>query len=199
MTSLSDHAKPPVRAERQPGPRDEKKENDSSKLGEAEFLRQEADRARKAVANTWAEAKANLMRGVDPRAWTGEHPWIALSAGAVAGFFAAYAVVPSKEEQALKRLARIEQALSGGAPVTAPAANATADGNTQKSGFLGSIGGEILKTLRPALASALSAVISAKTMQPNDGASDPGQDPSMGGGASGAGAAAGLDPSLGGS
>jgi len=167
-------------------------------LGEAEFLRQEADRARKAMSATWAEAKANLMRGVDPRAWTGAHPWIALSAGAVAGFFAAYAVVPSKEEQALKRLARIEQALSGGAPAAATAANASADGQNQKSGIFGSIGGEILKTLRPALASALSAVISAKTMQPNDGANDPGPDPTTGGGATGAGAAAGLDPSLGG-
>src|SRR3954454_2978280 len=100
MTSLSDHAKPPARADRQSArqPRQpDQKDKDSSKLGEAEFLRQEADRARKAMSATWAEAKANLMRGVDPRAWTGAHPWIALSAGAVAGFFAAYAVVPSKE------------------------------------------------------------------------------------------------------
>src|SRR5689334_1900024 len=157
MTSLNDHAKPPAPPRRDPGPA--AADLKDTKLGEAEFLRQEAERARKAITNTWADAKANLARGVDPRVWTGEHPWIALGSAAVAGFFAAYAFVPSKEEQALKKVARIEQALAGSQPAGSATSDGHADGKTQSSGILGSIGGEVMKLLRPALASALSAVI----------------------------------------
>jgi len=194
MTSLSDHAK-------RPAPQADPKSGANSggdaaqdpakhvKVGEAEFLRQEADRARQAIANTWADAKANIGRGVDPRAWTGEHPWIAMGSAAVAGFFAAWAVIPSKEEQALKKLAKIEQALNGGAPAQASAAtNGHSDGRPQSRGMLGTIFGEMMKSLGPGLASALSAIISAKAVQP-DGADNPG-------GAAATGTAAGLDPTI---
>jgi len=196
MTSLSDHAK------RQPPHADAKSGADAArdaakdvKVGEAEYLRQEAERARQAIANAWADAKANLGRGVDPRAWTGEHPWVAMGSAAVAGFLAAWAVIPSKEEQALRKLARIEQALNAGAAAPAAAAtNGHSDGQPQSSGILGSIGSEVMKMLRPALASALSAVISAKSVQ----ADEPGKqnDAAADGAGTGSGTAAGLDPSI---
>jgi hypothetical protein len=192
MTSLSDHGKPP--APRSTGTFDPAKTG--AKLPEAEFLRQEADRARTAIANTWAEAKANLARGVDPRVWTAEHPWIALASATVAGFFAAYALVPSKEEQALKKLAKIEQALSGGyPPYAAPPANGQPDGKAQSSGILGTWGSEIMKLVRPAVASALSAAISAKTVQEDNTGND-NTDATASGAGTASGTAAGLDPSI---
>jgi hypothetical protein len=190
MTSLSDHAKPQVR---NPPKATFDPAKAGAKLPEAEFLRQEATRARTAIANTWAEAKANLARGVNPGAWAGEHPWIALSSATVAGFFAAYAFVPSKEEQALKKLAKIEQALSGGVACAPAAADGHGDGRASSGGIFGSIGGEVMKLLRPALASTLSALLSAKAVQGDGDASDTA---SATGAATGSANAAGLDPSV---
>lgn len=192
MTSLSDHANPPASSNTaSKGTFDPAKAG--AKLPEGEFLRQEATRARTAIANTWAEAKANLARGVNPGAWAGEHPWIALSSATVAGFFAAYAFVPSKEEQALKKLAKIEQALSGGV-TCAPAADGVGDGKASSGGLFGSIGSEVMKLLRPALASTLSALLSAKAVQ-DDGGHDA-ADAGATGAATGSGTAAGLDPTV---
>jgi len=60
------------------------------------------------------DIKAKLGQGVDPKAWAREHPWVTIGAAAVAGFAATAALVPSKEEQALKKLAAIERALNAG-------------------------------------------------------------------------------------
>jgi hypothetical protein len=200
MTSLSDHAKPPARS---PGSSSTAGSTGSkfdpakagAKLPEGEFLRQEADRARTAIANTWNQARANLARGVNPGAWAGEHPWIALCSSAAAGFFAAYALIPSKEEQALRKLAKIEQALSGGAPCAAPAAEGQTDGKASTGGIFGSLGSELMKLLRPALASALSAAISAKVVKDDEDTNGADAGPDAGA-AIGSGTAAGLDPSV---
>ena len=78
---------------------------------ELEFLQQQADDARAAVARTFHEIGGGLGRSVDVRAWTGEHPWAAMSSAAVAGFAAVALLVPSKRGRALRRLAEIERAL----------------------------------------------------------------------------------------
>jgi len=64
------------------------------------------------MSKAFAEMKARLGQGADPKLWAKEYPWMTVGAAAVAGFLTAYTLIPSKEEQALKRLARIERALN---------------------------------------------------------------------------------------
>jgi hypothetical protein len=78
---------------------------------ELEFLQQQAEDARVGAAQTLHEIGAGLGRSVDVRAWTGEHPWAAMSTAAVAGFATVALVMPSKQRRALRRLAEIERAL----------------------------------------------------------------------------------------
>lgn len=99
-----------------------------------------------------------------------------VAGAAVAGFAAAAAFVPSKEEQALRRLAKIEKALM---PEHSRAARdgrdhdpgedgGAKDFSRGRSGFLGAVGRQILETIKPALMSALTAGITAKAATPDN-------------------------------
>src|SRR4051812_4191998 len=78
-------------------------------LTEAQYLiKQQAD-AKKAISRTIDGLKSDLVQAADPRAWMQVHPWATMAASAVAGFAATAAVVPSKEQQALKRLEKLEE------------------------------------------------------------------------------------------
>jgi hypothetical protein len=80
-------------------------------VSESDFLTRQAADARAAIARVSDEIKQDLARGADPRAWVQAAPWTTLATAAVAGFLAAAASVPSKEQQALRRLQRMEKAL----------------------------------------------------------------------------------------
>jgi hypothetical protein len=58
-----------------------------------------------------SEIVSGLGTGVSPAKWTEEHPWMMLTGATLAGFTAACVAVPSKEQSALKRLAKLEAAL----------------------------------------------------------------------------------------
>src|SRR5215469_9916187 len=77
----------------------------AAKLSESQFLAQQAEMARQAMTRSLSEIKTRLGQGADPRAWAKEFPWITVGAPAVAGFVAASTLIPSKDQQALKRLA----------------------------------------------------------------------------------------------
>src|SRR4051812_41641164 len=70
---------------------------------ESAFLTKQAADAKAAIARVSEELKNDLAKGVDPRAWMQVAPWTTLASAAVAGFLAAAATIPSKEEQALRR------------------------------------------------------------------------------------------------
>src|SRR3954463_13405699 len=78
---------------------------------ESEFIARQQREAKDAFANTVARLKDDIGKSADPRLWTKEYPWASLAAAAIGGFVAATLTVPSKEEQALKRLAKIEGAI----------------------------------------------------------------------------------------
>ncbi|HEY8747830.1 MAG TPA: hypothetical protein VIM11_07640 [Tepidisphaeraceae bacterium] len=99
------------------------------------------------------DLKAKLAQGVDPKAWAQQHPWMAIGAAAVAGFAATAALVPSKEEQALKKLASIERALNTGPE----RADSNGNGVHEKGSFAGTILKEVLGMVRPILASLVAA------------------------------------------
>src|SRR5918998_1038116 len=85
---------------------------DPAKLSEAEYLTQQAENAKAAIAAAMKELTAKLGEGVNPIDWAKRYPWASVGASAVAGFVAASLLIPSKEQQALARLAKIERALN---------------------------------------------------------------------------------------
>jgi len=84
-----------------------------------------------------------------------------VAAAAIGGFVAASLVVPSKEEQALKRLEKIERALH-------PTVDHSPGDGTDKAkdqGVLASIFSHAIKGLQPVLMSAITAAITGKMAQ----------------------------------
>ena len=124
----------------------------------------------------FGEFSKNLRDGVDPKAWTKEHPWAMVAGAAVAGFAAAAAFVPSKEDQALRRLIAMERALMPKAQ-PAPAADGHHPGGGEdagakdfakgRTGLMGAITRQLLEAIKPALMSALTAGITAKAAAPD--------------------------------
>ena len=140
------------------------------------MARQAAD-AKAAIGAVFNDLKRDLGKGVDPRGWMQVAPWTTLAAAAVGGFVAAAAIVPSKEQQTLKRLRKIEEALR---PKRHVEDAVNGDGvrkvETGQGSFLAGLAGQVLRSVQPVLMSALTAGITAKTVdkdQPTGGA-DPG-------------------------
>jgi hypothetical protein len=168
-------------------------------LTESAYLEREVERAKAAMARALDDAKKDLLHGLDPRAWTSAHPWYALTGAAVAGFLAASALTPSKREQALKRIAELNKALAGIAPDEEPPVTPAVadekghvyragvvpdDGIDRKSGILGAIGSQLIRSVGPAIVSAVTAAISANAAEDNSHdrngrppADDPARDP----------------------
>lgn len=118
--------------------------------------------------------KTRLAQGVAPQVWAKEYPWITVGAAAVAGFVAATALVPSKEEQALKKLAAIERALN---PAPPREDHSNGDGKKESGGLLGSVLREVVRVAQPVLMSMLAGGV-APGMQgagPQPGMEDPQQ------------------------
>ena len=121
-----------------------------------------------------ADAARDVGRAVDPRAWTAQHPWIAVATAAVGGFVAATQFVPSKDEQLLKKLEKIREAVmpeierpsKKEREAAAVAEQLDGDGKPKKDrrGLLNVIGTELIRYLAPALSSALSAAIAGKSV-----------------------------------
>jgi hypothetical protein len=124
-------------------------------LTEAEYLAQQAENAKLAMAKAWEQLKAKLGQGAAPQAWAKEYPWITVGAAAVAGFVAASAIIPSKEEQALKKLAAIERALN---PAPAPRKeHENGNGKPEAKSWLSTMLHEVLNVARPAIISMITA------------------------------------------
>jgi hypothetical protein len=129
---------------------------------EAMFLKEQSANAKAAIKQAIGDFGRGLGHGVDPRAWTQQYPWMSLGAAAVAGFVAASAVVPSKEQQALKRLERIEKALHPEQHEPKHERVESDGKKVEKKGFLSAIAGDLIKAVGPALASALTAGMTAQ-------------------------------------
>ena len=80
-------------------------------MSDSKYLQDQAEAAKDAMGRAWTEFVTGMGKSADPRQWAKAHPWITMASATVAGFAAASTLVPSKEEQALKKLAAIERAL----------------------------------------------------------------------------------------
>ncbi len=133
----------------------------SARLGESEFLRVEAEQAKAAVKRALEDAKTALTGAVDPRELTRSHPFVALGSAVVAGFVAAAVAIPSKEQQALRRIEKLQRAMHP-SPPPSNGSGATGNGSTTETkppapSFLAMIVKEIIAVLKPILIAAITA------------------------------------------
>jgi hypothetical protein len=145
-------------------------------LGESAYLQEQAANAKAAIKNTLSDLGEQLGKAADPRLLTQSHPWAAVGTAAIAGFIAAAAFVPSREDRALKRLAKIEQALSGhngNGKETVKTTQAGGKTKVEKKGMLSTVLGELVKSMGPALASSLTAAVSIDSNMKRSGQSAP--------------------------
>src|SRR5688572_3558398 len=146
-------------------------------LSESDFLAQQAEAAKAAIAKAASEFASKLGQGVDPAAWARQYPWVTLGAATVAGFVATSLLVPSKEQQALKKLAAIERALNPSPPLPPAqlaAVQSTIDGKageaaykSGQSGLMRVIIGEVIGAIKPAVISLLTAGVTAAQAKPS--------------------------------
>jgi len=130
---------------------------------ESQFLTDQANAAKDAISACVNQIKADVRHGVDPRLWAKEYPWATLAAAAVGGFVTASMTVPSKEQQALKRLEKIERALH--IPESERAASSAE--KAKHKGIFSDIVSGALKNLQPILMSAITGAITGKVAQPS--------------------------------
>jgi len=144
---------------------------------EADFLTLQQEHAKAAIGRAVSELKNALAQGADPRHLMKQYPWMTLGASAVAGFLATSMLVPSKEEQALKRLAAIEKALNPPSPRRSepPEDVGSVDGKrgaqdykSGRSGMLTAILGEVVGAIKPALISLLTSGVTASAVKPTE-------------------------------
>jgi hypothetical protein len=166
-TSPSGHESKPSENGKKPAPKpgDPAPTND-----EAAFLAQQAADAKAAISAALSDIGTNLGQAVNVGALTRQHPWLTLGASTVAGFVASAMLVPSKEDQALKKLAKIERALNP-APPAKREESTNGDGAQEykkgKQSFGRAMFGEVIKAVQPAILSMLTAGVTAKATKPS--------------------------------
>jgi hypothetical protein len=146
---------------------------------EADFLTLQQEHAKAAIGRVMSDLKGALAEGADPRAWMQQYPWATMGVAAVAGFVATTMLVPSREQQALKKLAEIERALNPEPrrkaererdehPDSVDGKAGADDYKAGRQSFMTAILGEAIKAVRPALISLLTAGVTAKAAKPSE-------------------------------
>lgn len=138
-----------------------------AELTEAEYLAQQSAAAKEAVSRVVGELRQRIAEGANPLEWCRAYPWATLGAAAVAAFAAAAMLIPSKEQQALRRLAAIERALNPDPPRRAAEPQDGVDHHARGGSFLGGLAKELIGAVKPAVVSLLSAHLGAKAAQPS--------------------------------
>jgi hypothetical protein len=147
-----------------------------SKLTEAQFLAAEEQATKAAMRATLADLRKDVGRGLNPLQWMRDHPWLSLIGWCIGGFATAAVVVPSKEEQALRKLRRLQEAMRPAPPKDAAEDKSKSDaaGHDGHGGWVGTLLGELFRLLRPLLISLFTTIISAHTTPPPPASAQPG-------------------------
>jgi hypothetical protein len=149
----------------------------AAELSESEFLAQQAQAAKDAMAKAWSEITSGLGKSADPRQWAKAHPWLTMASATVAGFVAASTLMPSKEEQALKKLAAIERALH----VNGHDKQRNGDDRPKEpGGLLYRIVQQVIGLIQPTIMAALNSHLAPPPQPPADGAGSGGPQQSDG-------------------
>src|SRR4051794_28326645 len=164
-------------------PKNQPSDKSGATESESEFLARQANDAKAALTRVTQEITSDMAHTVDPRGWVQAAPWTTLLAAVLVGFAGTALVVPSKEEQALRRLRKLEEALR-----TSEDRDHRHNGNgsRHRSGdgddsdkskedrsshsFLGTLAGHAFSLLKPMVTAAISAALSSRGMGSADGA-----------------------------
>jgi hypothetical protein len=128
-------------------------------ISEDEYLRRQAEEAKAAVAKALLQAKQALAGSVDPSALTRKHPWLAIGSAVAAGFAAAAAAIPSKEQQRLRRAEKLRQAMHPDPPAAAAAGNGKTGEAKPPQPFAQVLLHEAIQLVKPVLIAAITASI----------------------------------------
>lgn len=132
---------------------------------ETDFLKRQAEQAHAAMTRALANAKAGLAEGMDPREWTRAYPLVAIGSALAAGFVAAVMTIPSKEDQEIARLAKIQEALH-----PKPAAEASGNGVAKEhTSIWKTLLLEAAHLIRPVLGALLMAGLKGQKSGSSDG------------------------------
>ena len=142
---------------------------------EADFLTLQQEHAKAAIGRALTGMKDDFGQAIDPTPWMKSYPWATLGVSAVAGFAAAAMLIPSKEQQALKKLAAIERALTPPPPrrpepedeISADGKQGAQDYKSGRSGLLSALLGEVIGAVKPALISLLTSGVTASAVKPS--------------------------------
>jgi hypothetical protein len=112
-----------------------------------------------------------LAKGLNPLQWTKDHPWLTLGAIAIGGFATTAAVVPSREEQELRRLRRLQEAMRPPAPAAAETHPSNGNAAGKSTGGLWKVLlAELIGLVRPIIAAILSEAMGARSAVPTPAA-----------------------------
>ena len=175
---MSDQTTEDLKNDPQARPNKDRPEPLHPESSEADFLTLQQEHAKAAIARVMSDLKGALAEGADPRAWMQQYPWATMGAAAVAGFVATTMLVPSREQQALKKLAEIERALNpeprrraererDDHPDSVDGKGGADDYKAGRQSFMTALMGEAIKAVRPALISLLTAGVTAKAAKPS--------------------------------
>ena len=122
------------------------------------------------MKQTLGEIAHGLGTGVSLSKWTEEHPWTMVASAAVAGFIGASIAVPSKEQQALRQLEKLEKAIREDRYErdTPHDGDGKSTDKTEKKGLAGLVIAELMRAAGGVVSAMIKA--SAQSPQPQDGA-----------------------------
>lgn len=129
---------------------------------ESEYLSDQASAAQAAISQKLTAIKKDLAQTADPRVWARAHPWPAIGVAAVAGLVAGLAAIPSKEEQALKKLAEFERMVMrgpSGEAAESAAADEAAASSPQAPSLFRTLLHELVSLAKPIITSAITAKV----------------------------------------
>jgi hypothetical protein len=158
----------PTSATTSPSARDSRKAADRSDAG---YLAAQADQAKAAMHRAWSDIAAGLQQGVNPAEWTRDYPWIALLSATAAGFVAGATIVPSKQQQTLRKLAELERALNPPLPQPPPPSDSS-DNAAPRSRLWFELTCQLLRVVAPILGRAVAAAIAEPGIEPADNNGD---------------------------
>jgi hypothetical protein len=135
----------------------------------ADFLDGESERAKQALIESLQQAKDAIRRSIDPKQIPEKHPILTVTGAVFAGFVTALVAIPSREQQELRRLAKLHRAMHPESEKPRPAGEKAAE---PKGPWWLSILHEVIQLARPLLTAVITAKVAKPKPAPVDG-SDP--------------------------
>lgn len=140
----------------------------AKRLSETEFLKHEAESARRAIDATIEQMRETLKDAGDVRAWTKQFPWTAVGLATAAGFLAAAALVPKRRKSDDEDPALLQRILTD-EHIAERIKELAEQQPTRRagSGVVQTVGMSLLRTFGPAIQTAITSALTAKAVAPD--------------------------------